>query len=376
LREGNKYGVGKINVLELSGSYREMGRQYGRLFGDMIRGFYKTAIEGYFIKEARMPYLKLLAIAHLLFHRYPPGIKDIFKGMSEASGVGFSKIIMLDLINTFEFIRYQNVGRCSNVAVWGDHTEGGGLIFGRNYDEPRQFKRFNEFIVVAIFSPDSGVPTASIGYAGQIGVSSAINRHGVFIANNEAPTTRGEKININTPSVLVLELDFLTRSYNFGSLDKLIKSSKANCPIIVSAGDPHAAYVYEWSVSGIKRRAEHDDGVAVATNHFADPSWRGPAIAPDSYGMTLARRANLLSLVDKYKGRFNVDRMKEVLGLGLADGGAADADRTNFQIVVVPGALEAHLKIPDFQDWTEIDLRTPLTRQSSAGDAEFSVKKV
>jgi len=372
--EGRRYSVGGINVLELYGDYREMGRQYGRLFKDRIVKFYETAIEDYFIKKSHMPYLKLLAVSRLIFRRYPQKIKEIFAGISEASGISLNKVIMLDQINTFEFIRNQNIGRCSNIAVWGDYTEDGALIFGRNFDQPKYFKKFNEFITLAIFSPDEGAPMASIGYAGQIGISSAINRHGVFIANNEAPTSKSDKIDVDTPNILVLELEFLMSSPDLGGIDGCIKGAKANCPIIVSAGDKKGSYTYEWTTSGMKRRSENKDGILVTTNHFAHPSWKRPAPLPGAYMMTLERRANLLSLGERHRGKFNIQKMKDVLDTTVDKGGATHVDQTTFQMIIVPDKLEMHVKIPDFQDWTELDIRIPLTRYALTGDAEFSIQ--
>jgi len=374
VEEGKRYSVGGISVLELYGSHREMGRQYGRLFKDKIEGFYETAIEEYFIKKSGMPYLKLLAIARLIFRRYGPKIKDMLNGISETSGVSLSKIIMLDQINTFEFMRNQDVGRCSNIAVWGEHTEDGGLIFGRNFDQPEYFKRFNDFLTLAIFSPDDGIPTASIGYAGQIGISAAINSRGVFIVNNEAPTLKSDKIDINTPSVLVLELEFLMSSFGLDELDGLIKGAKANCPIIVSAGDKKISYTYEWTAADIKRRSEDNSGLLVTTNHFAHPSWNRPAPLPGAYVMTLERRQNLLSLAEKHKGKFNIQKMKDILGITVDKGGATHLRQTTFQVILVPDSLRMYVKVPDFQDWTEFDLSIPLTRYALTGDAEFSIQ--
>lgn len=369
-----RYSVGKINVLEIFGSYREMGHQYGRLFKDRIEKFYETAIDGYFIKRSHMPYLRLLAIARLIFRRYPPKIKEMFAGISEASGVSLNKIIMLDQINTFEFMRNQDVGRCSNIAVWGNYTDNGALIFGRNFDQPEYFKKFDEFITLVVFSPDGGIPTASIGYAGQVGISSAVNKCGVFLVNNEAPTMKSDKIDINTPNVLVLELEFLMRSSGLDSLDNFIRNAKANCPIIVSAGDKKRSYTYEWTASDIKRRLKDKDGILVTTNHFADPSWSRPVPLPGAYVMTGERRANLLSLGEKHKGKFNIQKMKDVLDTTMDKGGATHIGKTTFQVIIAPDNLEMHVKIPDFQDWTEFDLKTPLARYVLTGDAELSIQ--
>lgn len=374
MKDGKRYNVGKISVLELCGDYREMGRQYGSLLKDRLARFYETAIEEYFIKKSNMPYLRLLAISRLIFRRYGSKIKDIFNGISEASGVSLNKIIMLDQINTFEFMRNQNAGRCSNIAVWGDYTDDGSLIFGRNFDQPEYFKKFNDFITLAIFNPEDGIPTASIGYAGQISISSAINGRGVFIVNNEAPTLKSDAIDINTPSVLALELEFLMSSSGLDVLDGLIKDAKANCPIIVSTGDRKESYTYEWTASGIKRRAENKNGLLVTTNHFAHPSWARPAPLPGAYVMTLERRANLLALGEKYKREFNAQKMKDILGIAVDKGGATHVSNTTFQMVLVPDRLQMHLKVPGFQDWTEFDLNIPLIRRALAGDAEFSIQ--
>ncbi len=374
MEDGKRYSVGGINVLELYGDYRDMGRQYGRLFKDRIVRFYEAAIEEYFIKKSHMPYLRLLAVSRLIFRRYGPKIKEIFNGMSEASGVSLNRVIMLDQINTFEFIRNQNLGRCSNIAVWGDYTEDGALIFGRNFDQPEYFKKFNDFLTLAIFSPDDGIPTASIGYAGQMGVSAAINRWGVFVTNNEAPTAKSDVIDIKTPSVLVLELEFLMSSSGLDGLDRLIKGAKANCPIIVTTGDKKRSYTYEWTASGIKRRSEDKDGILVSTNHFAHSSWARPAPLPGAYVMTVERRANLLALGEKHRGAFNIQKMKDVLGITVDKGGATHAGQTTFQMIIVPDRLEMYVKIPDFQDWTGFSLKVPLSRYVLTGDAEFSIQ--
>ena len=50
--EGGKlYKAGKIGVLQLSGSYVEMGRQYGGLLKDEIQEFYTFAIDEHYIKD-------------------------------------------------------------------------------------------------------------------------------------------------------------------------------------------------------------------------------------------------------------------------------------------------------------------------------------
>ena len=357
MEEGALGRIGKINVLELNGGYRQMGRQYGELFKSRLEGFYESAVNGYFIKKEHFPYLKILALSRLLFRSYPSEFKEMFTGMNETSKLGISKLVMLDQLNAFELIRNQGIGRCSNISAWGDYSASGKLIIGRNFDQPEHFKKFNEFLTIVIFSPDDGIPTMNIGYAGQVGINSAMNERGVFIANNEAPVIKGDTIDISAPNVLLKELEFLMGSSDLSDLDRHIKSAKTNCPIIVSAADTKSARTYEWTASGLKRAPEIGGGFIVTTNHFTDPSWGRPSPGPHAYGMTEERSANLISLGREHKGKIDVKKMRDLLDIGLNEGGAAHSDKTIFKMVVAPAELRIWLKIPEYQDWTEVDLR-------------------
>lgn len=371
MREGTLSRLGRINVLELSGDYRQMGCEYGRIYKGRLDEFYRNAIEGHFIKIARMPYLRLLAVARLLYRRYPAQFKEMFSGMSEGSGIALNRLIMLDQVNVYEFMRSQNIGRCSNIAAWGEYAADGTLVFGRNFDQPKFFRKFNEFLTLAVFSPDDGaIPTANIGYPGQIGVNTAMNARGIFMANNEAPAAIDAAINVNVPSILIMELELMMRASSLDDLDERVRRTRANCPIIVSVADRERAYSYEWAVSGIKRRAEESDGFMVATNHFVDPGWGRKEPGPDIAEKTVERRRNLLSLADKNRGKFGVRAMQELLDITMEQGGATHPDKTTFQMVAVPAELTMYMKVPEFQDWTKIDLARMFDRTGTYAGGE------
>lgn len=347
--------MGKISVFEVKGDYWQMGREYGKIFKGYLNRFYKTAIEEYLIKESRMPYLKLFLLSRFMLRSYPAKFREMFKGMSEASGMSVNCLIMLDQLNAFELIRNQNIGRCSNLAVWGNYSVDSAVVFGRNFDQPESYKRFNEFVAIVTFRPEGGIPFASISYPGQIGISSAINECGIFLANNEAPVLKQDVININTPNMLLSEFEFLASSRTLEDLDKKVNASKANCPAIVSALDENYAYTYEWTSSAIKRRGGIYDSNIAATNHFVDPSWERPVL-PEAYGKTGIRYNNLLSQAGRYKGQFNAGKMEEVLETLVDNGGPMHKDKTIYQIVALPRDRRFYIKIPGFQDWTEISL--------------------
>jgi len=365
VEEGLLSRIGKINVLELTGDHRQMGRQYGKLFKDQLNGFYESAVNGYFIKKERFSYLKLLALSRLLFRSYPPKFKEMFAGMRETSGMSLSKLVMLDQLNAFELVRNQRIGRCSNISAWGDYSVLGTLVIGRNFDQPEYFKNFNEFLTLTVFNPDDGIPTMNIGYAGQVGINSAMNERGVFLANNEAPVIKGDAIDICAPNVLLAELEFLMRSSSMSDLERHMKSARTNCPIIVTTADPKSACTYEWTTRDLKSVCGAGRGLVVTTNHFVDTSWKRPAPGPCAYGMTEERSANLRSLGEKHKGKIGAKKMQELLDIGLAEGGATHSDKTIFQMVVVPAELKVWLKVPGYQEWTDMDLGKLFSKRMS-----------
>ena len=60
--------------------------------------------------------------------------------------------------------------------------------------------------------------------------------------------------------------------------------------------------------------------------------------------------------------------MKDVLGVTVDKGGATHVNQTTFQVILAPDRLKMYVKIPDFQDWTEFDLKIPFARYALTGD--------
>jgi len=134
-------------------------------------------------------------------------------------------------------------------------------------------------------------------------------------------------------------------------------SVQANLSSIVNVADDREAFSYECSTSAVKRRSQDRHGLLVATNHFVDNSW---GIAPPDNdaqnAWTVKRRNNLLALAERYKGSFDVERMKHVLDTKIADGGATQPTETIYQIVAVPKERVMWLKAPGNFEWQKIDL--------------------
>jgi len=356
---GKRYKFGKIDLLDLHGDYREMGRQYGMLMKDDLKKFYHLSVEKHLLKHEGLNYQEIRDIAANLFDTYPQRFKEIIYGMVETSGLDVDKLIILDQILAVSYVSstYNNMG-CSTIATWGDYTSGGPLVLGRNFDYIDYFRNFGEYLVVTMYSPNDGsIPVATIGYDGQVGVMNAINRVGIFLENNEAIVSGGNIFYSNRTHFFIQELAALLNSYTMETLDAYMNTIRTNCSLIVNIADENNAYSYEAPPFDTKRRNADHPGLLVATNHFVDPTWGVLEPIHDTPDFSVRRRKNLLAMAERYKGEFSPKKMMEILDISIKDGGATLPKVTIYQIVVVPKELKLWLKIPGFQNWTEIDLK-------------------
>lgn len=360
--EGGKlYKSGKINVIDLRGNFFEMGRQYGKLLKNDLNEFYNSAINECFIKQQKVPYDVMLKIGKGVFEFYPKRFKEIIYGMSQTSGLNLEKLLILNAVEFYTSISGVNMG-CSGIAVWGDYTRGMPLIFGRDYEYFKHYKEFSKFLTVAVFNSNDGSNSvATIGLAGQIYAVNGMNKEGLFLELNNAMPSVGPLYYPNRIHMIAMLFTYLFDSSTMEQLDAAFNTGRACFPYIINAADKNEAFSYEWAPFDIKRRSG-DRGLLVSTTHFVDPSWGLPA-PPDGSFFTQTRYKNLLALADKYKNGFTVEKMMLVLDTPLHEGGPTLTGKsvtqfaTIYQIIAVPEELKLWIKAPDYQDWTQVDLK-------------------
>lgn len=352
--EGGKlYRAGSLNVVELHGSYRYMGRQYGALQKKELNEVYDNISAG-FGKDPELTYDVMLQDARSNFRFYPQRYREILYGMAETSGLGLDKQLIVNDLETY--VNLQE-GQCSGVAAWGNYTSGSPLVFGRNYD---MGPKFANYATVVIYNPDDGsIPVASITYTGVVYVTSGMNKEGVFLELNNGQISENMQRDNRVFSPVSL-FSFLESSTDLDQIDAQFHTSYPDNAYIVNVANETGAYSYEWATSDVVRRAPDEDGLLVATNHFVDPFWGLESIALDDQdpAYTAHRRANLLALGEKNKGKINPEVMMEIMSIPLENGGAFRAPNvTSYQIVTVPKELKVWVRVPEVQEWTEVDLK-------------------
>lgn len=353
--EGGKlYGAGTIKVVELTGSYRQMGRQYGALLKDDLEAMYRTIGE-VFVKKHRMSPGRLATIARAVFDRYPQRYKEILYGIADASGLGLDKAILVNAVEWLPKIGNLSFGHCSGIAAWGPYTNKGPLVFGRNNDDDVLYFDFARMMVVAVFRPNDGsIPTALINYAGVIYNATGMNADGLFLELNSGPWMG---FSLERVSIFTTLFSYLQEYHNLAELDRAMRSTLVNLSSIINAADPDRAYSYECSLWDTRRREQDEEGIVAAANDFSLPGWNITHFDPKREpGASQLRKGNLLALAARHKGTISPAVMMKILDVPFADGGATQKD-TIYQVVAVPVQLKIWLKVPGLQGWTEIPLR-------------------
>ncbi|EFI34736.1 conserved hypothetical protein [Desulfonatronospira thiodismutans ASO3-1] len=360
---GERYQAGEINILHLSGSYREMGRQYGRLLSKPMQDLYQSAIVEYFKKEKGLSSEDMLLAARGLYEFYPRRFKDIMEGMAETSGLSLEEHILLNALEL-----YGTMSGCSAIFAWDDYTPGGQLIAGRNYDWFDSYTDFAESLTVTVFNPDSGVPATIVTFAGVIYATTGMNAKGLFLELNNALPSGGGLTYTNRVHAISNLMAFLFDYESMEQLDAAMNTTRSNFSYIINTADSRGAYSYEWPPFDLLRRSGDEPGLLVSTNHFVDPSW-GLMQQEGTGFRSVERRDNLLEQARKYKGNIDLGKMKDMLDTPLEKGGPTWPDqgdiRTVYQVVAVPESLALWVKVPGFQDWIGIDLKSLFHEQGS-----------
>ena len=159
---------------------------------------------------------------------------------------------------------YMLVG-CSSFATWGNMSENGELIIGRNFD----FWVGDDFArnkTVLFVMPESGYKYASVSWPGMTGVVSGMNEKGLSVTINASkgsiPTSSALPISLLAKEIL-LHAKNIDEAYEIATQHSLFVSESL---LIASAEDNRAAIIEKTpKMIGIYDPCENS---IICTNHF------------------------------------------------------------------------------------------------------------
>lgn len=186
---------------------------------------------------------------------------------------------------------------CSSVASWGNKTDDGKLLIGRNFDF-YVGDAFAENRVISFVRPDRGIPFMSISWPGMIGVVSGMNKEGLTVTMNAGkssiPLSAKKPISIVAREIL----EKATTIEEAVSIAREAQSFVSESLMIGSAKD-RKAILLEISPKKIGIYEVENEVQLVCTNHFQS----------DTY---ISDKRNVGHIQDSHS-QYRYDRMWELL---------------------------------------------------------------
>ncbi|MBP1710842.1 MAG: hypothetical protein H6Q49_1044 [Deltaproteobacteria bacterium] len=356
-------GDGHIKVIRLSGSFQEMGRQYGYLLKTDLQNYYQNIIVDYLMGVKGMSYNELVAGAEESYANALADTRKFMQGIVKTSGLTLTQI---QLINNSML---EVIAACSAVVGWGQHTGYGPLVIGRNWDmNTGSLDKLKDYMMVVVYNPPTGNSVADINYMGQFQYfQTAINDKRLWIdmQNGSLSSTLTDNTKQDPNSAI---FQFLRSASTMDQLDTLFMAGAASASFIMTAADPNVAYSYFWCTQGTYRFSENNQSGLLATaNHFVEypETWTINTLSSDpaTQMYTELRRNNWLALANSpvFYGNLTDETMKTMLGYTIENGGGSFpasgyAAETIYQIVAVPRDLRLWIRLPKYFGWEKIEL--------------------
>lgn len=161
---------------------------------------------------------------------------------------------------------------CTSVAVWGEKSEDGQLLIGRNFD----FYAGDEFSknkVIAFVNPQEGYSFMSVTWAGMIGVVSGMNLEGLTVTMNAGKSEI--PLEAKTP-VSILAREILQYAKNIEEAIAIAKKSEvfvSEAIMVGSAADKKAVLI-EVSPEKFGVYNVQNSKTLICANHFQSEAYQ------------------------------------------------------------------------------------------------------
>jgi len=190
---------------------------------------------------------------------------------------------------------------CTAFGAWGDATEGGHLITGRNFDWEAA-EVFSTNRVVEMCEPDGGIPFISLSWAGMAGVVSGMNRAGVCVTVNGAPSHLPREI--GTP-VAIVAREIMQHAHNLDESLAIMRHSQVFVSTIWLIGSRADGkfVVVEKTPTVMNVRAAEGDSI-VCPNHFETAGLKDDSLNTNymAGATSVSRDARLKELIREFHG--------------------------------------------------------------------------
>ncbi|MBR5023841.1 MAG: transporter substrate-binding domain-containing protein, partial [Victivallales bacterium] len=345
-------GRSALSIVRLKGTWREMGRQYGAAMKAPMRKVLEFANRRATDASDR----------YLLPRGIPCGVAfldQFFDGVADGSGLSIQDIIRINGVEVAygeELVRLFGsgaAGKCSALALFGEKTRDGGMIFGRNYDWLPSFSELG--LVLTVFHPtNSDLDFSMLNYPGCFYLTSGMNSAGVFVELNSgmfaSADTHPEELH-NAWSLWHV----LTQARSADQAVRILNSLPSHSAYIIGIADAGKSVSFEWERRSSATLASSDAvGFLAMTNHFVQPGWRNlPSASEGGLLSSESRLRALRLLAERIPSRSaDAETMKRLISIPVEAGGALWKG-TLFQVIAIPERKTMLIKCRNQDEWRE-----------------------
>lgn len=314
---------GRVPVVHVYGTPREMGSQYGTLLGRPLRALGRV-MHAFLSEPTRR---RMLDFARTREAHLPGDIRQELRAISETSGMPYDELVALNVTPRLA---------CSALAMWGearsrgDDPNAAGLIMGRNADY-FSMGFSDRGMMVVVYHPRDGHAVASVNFLGMIGAFTGVNDRGVAFGNMLVFNAAGAQQQDDGLTIQLALRLAAQRSATAQEMADLLASQPHAIPMNVMVADRTEALVTELGLGDVNVRRGRR-GVLAASNYFLMPRLR-------TRDRKCRRYDSLLAAAGKHRGRMTVRRMKAALY-------KARIPCMNLQAVIFePAAMRMHVSI-------------------------------
>ena len=317
-----------LTVIYLKGSPFEMGYADGVLMQDKIHTLeneFLKMIQGYVPQHWVMELLKNYVIyrnRHLSDFVPEAYRLEIFAttlgcpDIHPDEGPFYNRLLNYHAAHDVSYMMIDNplVARagCTAFGAWGDATVDKHLITGRNFDWEAA-EVFSRDRVVMMFEPDNGIPFISLSWAGMAGVVSGMNRAGISVTLNGAPSSLPSET--ATPVAMVAR-EILEKAHNLDEALKILSGAKVFVSTLWLVGSrADGKFVVVEKTPAVTNVRESAGDSIICPNHFETSGLRDNPRNTNymTEATSVSREARLKELIQAMHGTIKVQEAADFL---------------------------------------------------------------
>jgi len=229
---------------------------------------------------------------------------------------------------------------CTAFGAWGGATTGGHLITGRNFDWEAA-EVFSTNRVVEMCEPDGGIPFISLSWAGMAGVVSGMNRAGLSVTVNGAPSHLPK--DIGTP-VAIVARDIMQHAHNLDEALKILRDAHVFVSTIWLVGSrADGKFVVVEKTPAVMNVREPEGDSIVCPNHFETAGLKEDPLNTNymAAATSVSRDARLKELIREFHGSISPSQAVDFLRDRKLPGGifAGDGHRGSLDAFIATHAV-------------------------------------